>query len=32
MLKELNEQDESASIIEVSWNIGLNIVQIDSNV
>ena len=32
VLKELNEQDESASIIEVSWNIGSNIVQIDSNV
>jgi hypothetical protein len=32
VLKELKEQDESASIIEVSWNIGSNIVQIDSNV
>jgi len=32
MLKEVKEQDESASIVEVSWNIDSIIVQIDSNV
>ena len=32
VLKEVKEQNGSASIVEVSWNIGSIIVQIDSNV
>ncbi len=31
VLKEVKDQDESGSIVEVSWNIGSIIVRIDSN-